>query len=545
MKGFAGTGKLIRLALRLDRIKLPLWIVGIVGTVAASASALEDFYSTVEQQISYASTAAPSVVSRVMGGPIDGVSLGSIAMVELFYFTAIMVAFMSTLTVVRHTRKTEETGAAELIQSGSVGRYASLTAAMLVAAGANLVVFLLTTMLLSQTEGLSGAGAAGFGLALALTGIAFAGIAAIGAQLSETGRGANSIAAAAIGISFIVRAIGDGLATVSPDKLSAEAHWASWLSPLGWGYQTKPFTAQNWWILILLAAFMVLAIGISFLLLSRRDVGLGIIPARTGRSAAKASLLTPLGGAWRLQRGVFIGWLIGFITFGVLIGSMAKEFANFFTDNEEALQALEAFGGAGASMTDVFFSAMFSVLGILAAGYSLQALLKIRSEETTGHLEHLLGTALSRSKWLLSHVFIVAIGATALLLIGALVAGSTYAVIANVATSEIFRLIGASLVQLPAVLMFVGGVLLLFGLFPRIVTGVAWGFFAGTFLVLQLGALLNLPNWVTNISPFSHLPSAPAQSVNLQPLIILIAIVLVFSAMGVYGFKSRDLTNDS
>ncbi len=38
MSGFAGTGRLVRLALRRDRIQLPVWLVVLAGLLAASAA---------------------------------------------------------------------------------------------------------------------------------------------------------------------------------------------------------------------------------------------------------------------------------------------------------------------------------------------------------------------------------------------------------------------------------------------------------------------------------------------------------------------------
>jgi ABC-2 type transport system permease protein len=43
-----------------------------------------------------------------------------------------------------------------------------------------------------------------------------------------------------------VRAIGD-----------AGPHWLSWLSPLGWMQQLRPFADERWWVLLLAVALIV------------------------------------------------------------------------------------------------------------------------------------------------------------------------------------------------------------------------------------------------------------------------------------------------
>ena len=542
MKSFTGTWHLVRLALRLDRIKLPIWIISIVGIMSASATALSDLYGTYEQQFQYVATTASSTVGRAFGGLANGVSLGSVTMVELFNFTAVMIAFMSTLLVVRHTRKPEETGAAELISSGLVGRYASLTAAMIVAIGANIVVAVLTWLILGSVDGLSSSGAIGFSAALACIGIAFAGIAGIGAQLSETGRGANSIAGGAIAVSFLLRAVGDGFGSVSTDGLSATPLWPSWLSPFGWGYQIHPFSEQNWGLLGLLIGFMVVTVLGSFIILRHRDVGLGIIPSRAGRASARPRLLSVHGLAWRLQRGVLIGWSIGLFTFGLIAGGMAHEFADIIAANPEAVEALTQIGGGTSTITDTFFGAMFSFAGITAVGYVVQSLLKARSEETSGHLEALLSTRVSRGRWLSSHIIIALIGQIWLLFVMGATSGVVYMLIAGTGWSEVPRLILGAFNQLPALLVFSGGVILTLGLLPKLSTGLSWGAFIGSFLILQLAAALRLPEWVQNISPFSHIPPAPAETISLAAILILSAICIALTFFGFIGFWRRDIT---
>ena len=105
MQAFTGTWRLVRLALRRDRVKLPVVLAVLALLFAGSAAATADMYQDAEQRLIYAGTTASSVVSRVFGGPIDGPELGSLVLNETFLFTALAVAFMSTLTVVRHTRQ--------------------------------------------------------------------------------------------------------------------------------------------------------------------------------------------------------------------------------------------------------------------------------------------------------------------------------------------------------------------------------------------------------------------------------------------------------
>src|SRR5687768_7113803 len=111
--------------------------------------------------------------------------MGAIVMNETFLFTAVAVAFMSSLTVVRHTCQNEEFGRSELVESGVVSRHASLAAALIVTLGANFIFGIITTLALFASD-LPSAGSIGTGVAMAAVGITFAAVAAVTAQLADS-----------------------------------------------------------------------------------------------------------------------------------------------------------------------------------------------------------------------------------------------------------------------------------------------------------------------------------------------------------------------
>jgi ABC-2 type transport system permease protein len=103
-----------------------------------------------------------------MYGPIFNSSTGAVTIWNAgALYTIIAVAVI--LTVIRHTRAEEETGRAEPINSTSVGRYAGLTAAIAVAAGASIVAGAFGVVL--RMFDLPLAGSIGYGAALAASGL--------------------------------------------------------------------------------------------------------------------------------------------------------------------------------------------------------------------------------------------------------------------------------------------------------------------------------------------------------------------------------------
>ncbi|SEG68942.1 ABC-2 type transport system permease protein [Thermomonospora echinospora] len=538
MGAFTGTARLARLALRRDRVQLPVWLVALTVTVAASASSVTSLYDTEQERRSYALTNAGSAVSRVFNGGLAEPSAGAIAMAETFSFAGVLIALMSLMAVVRHTRQNEETGRAELVGAAVVGRYAMLTAALLVTVAANAVLALLLAGAL-VAAGLPVAGSLGAGLAFGAVGTAFAGIAAVTAQVSQSARGANGLAGAVLGLMFLLRGIGDGLAEPTDGGLRVVSLWPSWLSPLGWGQQMQPYTGGRWWVLGLYAAFFAAMVWTAYRLTDHRDVGTGMMPVRRGPATAPRGLLSPFGLAWRLQRGVLLGWGAGVAVMAVSMGVLGDEAEELLGGNEDLEQYFAELGGGGANLVSAYFATITALFGIVITGYTVQALLRIRAEET-GPLEAVLATAVSRPRWMLSHITCAVLGTVALLLLTGLGHGLSYGLVAG-DMSQTPDLLGAALAQLPATLALAGVVVAVLGLLPRWAVALSWTALIGCLFTSQLGPVLELPQAVMNISPFTHVPYLPVADPAATPMVVLTAVGAALIAMGIGAFRNRDL----
>ncbi len=541
MQSLKGTGRLVRLALRRDRIKLPMWILSIIAFSLIFIPAVRSVYANDPAgQVGYATTTASSLVSRLLSGPVGGSDIGAIVNNEVFIFAAIAIAFMSSLTVMRHTRQNEETGRQEIIASSVTGRHASLAAAVIVAVGANVVLGVLMALTFIAND-LPVGGSIGNAAALSSIGICFVSIAAIAAQFSESARTANGLAGIAIGVMYLTRGIGDALGHVASDGVSVVSSWPSWLLPFGWVQQIHAFTEGNWWIFGLLGAFFVVTIGIAFYLSSHRDIGHGLFPARKGPAQAAPQLLSVWGLTHRLQRGTLIGWAISVIILGSCMGIISKDYGDLMSSTPDVQTFLESLSGSG-ELEDVYFSAILSIFCVVISAYVIQALQRLRTEESTGHLEPVLGTSVSKPRWMLSHLLYVSVGAALLLLLFGLSLGVCFAVAADGTWSDIGRIASASLAFIPPMLVVGGIVALLFGLLPRAVIALAWSVFALCFIVGEFGEMLEIPQWAINLSPFAHIPPVPMVAINYTPIIILLALALGLFVAALALFRRRDIT---
>lgn len=538
MTVFTGTRRLALLALRRDRVLLPVWLASISGLTAAVVASLTALYATADERAAAAAFGAASTVARIMDGPASGTELGAMVMVEAYVVVAILVALMNMQAVVRHTRQDEETGRAEVIRSTVVGRHAPLTAALIVAVGANVALAAVVTAVLTA-QGLGLVGSIAGGAAVGAVGTSFAGIAAVTAQLSGTQRGANGLAAAALGAAFLLRAVGDALGEVAPSGVELISAWPSWLSPIGWGQQVRPFAQNNWDIFGLFGALFVVLVAAAFVLTNHRDVGMGLMPGRPGPSEAASGLRSPWGLAWRLHRGVLFAWAIGLVAVGAafgVVGDSADEVAGV----SEQLEAMLLQLAAGASLVDLYFALVMGFLGVAVAAYTVQTLLRMRTEEAAGRLEPVLATAVGRARWLASHAGIALAGTSVLLAITGLSGTVGYALVTGDLATGLGFLSGA-LVQAPAALALGGFVIAIFALLPQWVAAVSWAALAASLVMGQLGAILELPRPILNVSPFTHLPPVPAEPFAIIPVAVLLAVAALLFGLGLVAFRRRDL----
>jgi ABC-2 type transport system permease protein len=538
MNGFAGTGKLLRLALRRDRIVATVWILGLFLYAYSQAASIISLYPTQADLDRLASTAEgvganPAVVA-VQGPAYDAHTYGGATAWQLVTPWVFLIGLMSLFLLTRHTRQEEETGRAELVSAGVVGRYAWLAASLLFVLAVNAALVAITVLAFIAV-GLPAAGSVWLVVDCALNGLVFAGVAAITVQITQYQRAANGMAFAVLGMAFLLRAIGDS---------AAELSWLSWLSPIGWAERFRPFAGEQWWVLLLpLALLLVLLVAVAALQV-RRDQGAGVLPVRLGPATAPPGLRSPLALAWRLQRGTLLGWTIGLAIAGLSFGAIAQDMVQAANEDPETAQMLSRLGGSG-SIADIFLAAILSWLGMLAAAYAVQAILRLRSEETELRAEPVLATAVPRTRWAGSHLLVAAVGSTVLLITGGLVAGVAHGLRAGDLGGELPRVLGGALVQLPAVWVMAAIGAALFGLLPRLVVGATWAVLAVVLFITMFGEPLQLGRWVLDLSPFAHLPRLPAAAFTATPLAWLLATAVVLAALGLAGFRRRDLVSSA
>jgi ABC-2 type transport system permease protein len=526
VRGFVATPALVRFVLRRDRIRLPVWIGSILAITYASAEAVANTYDTPTEIASYAENLGNSPATIAMAGPPVALEqIGGILVYETSLTALLGVALMAAFTVVRHTRGEEEEGRTELLVSTVVGRHAGAAAAVLVAAAASLLVGLGVSASMLAVD-MPARGAWLYGASVAALGLVFAAVAGVCAQLMSHGRSATGLVLAVLAVSFLLRAVGD-----------VQESFLSWLSPIGWSQQVRVLEENRWWPLLLSAALTGVLLAATVVLATRRDVGSGIVPARPGPADAAPALRSPLALAWRLQRGTLLAWSVGVFALGAMFGSLSEEMQNMVRDNPTLAQYFEITGG---SITDALFASALLFNGLGAAAFAVASVLRLRHSETVGTLEPVLATGVSRTRALVEPLVVTVAGAVLMLVVGGVGAGLAWAAQSG-EVGPALQLVGLSLVYAPGVLVLVGLAVALTGLLPRL-TLLAWAGVAIAFVVGWLGGLLDLPGWVSGLSPFEHVPLVPVEDLTAGPIVALSVVAIVLGAGGLWGFRRRDVT---
>lgn len=527
---FYKTGTLARFILRRDRIRIPVWVIAFFLVTLATSVAFTGLYASHEERQAMAEVMINPAMTAMVGTNygIDNYTIGAMMAHQMLVITALVVAIMSILLVVRYTRTEEEDGRFEMIRALPTGRLSQLGATMSVMCGIQVLLALLIGigLYILNIESMNLQGSLMYGASLGAIGLFFTSLTAVFAQLSNNSRGTIGLAFAALGVAYMLRAIGD----VSNEILT-------WLSPLGWIQNTQAYVNNFWWPLILTVGISLVLIVFAFYLNAKRDVGSGILPSKPGRMQASLLLLRPIGLAFRLQRTSIIAWAFGMFLLGASYGSILGDTEAFFADNEMLQEFLNPIEGI--SLNEQYIAMLMSVVSIMCTIPALIFIFKLKGEENKHRTEYLLGSAVSRSRIIGSYFAISFVGGVVLLTLSSIGMG-----IASMAVMEdgvaFSTFVSAGLVYLPAMWIMIGLATVFVGVAPKL-TGLSWLYLIFSFFLVYLGGLFQFPDWISKTSPYSHIPQVPIEDIDFIKLSFMTIIALVLIVIGYIGYNKRDI----
>ena len=523
-----GAGILLRSSVRHDGRRFAPWVVLPTVLSASSVLAYPTLFPTLADRAALAAgLGANPALSLVLGPAFDLSTVDGFNAWRTGALGGLMAALGAIFTVTRATRGQEDSGQAELLAAGVLGRPSRLVAAVAQA----LLGCLLIGVVLAAVTVLCG-GAAGPSILLAAgctaTGWMFTAVAAVTAQVGADARTANVLALGVLGVLFLVR--GFLYATQAPD-------WTQWVDPLSWVTSTRPATGDHWLPLLPAVASTAVGLALAFALQGRRDFGQGAIAPRPGPARGAVHGIGHL--VLRMNRSPFLVWAAGAIALGAVFGYLTTSITDIVGSDGTFREILAAGATTPAALVAAFLVTVLSLIGIIVAVPGVQAVLRVRAEETGDRLDPVLATSVSRGRYL-GGVVLVALAAPTVFL---LVAGVLVAVLASGADVglDVPTVLLQVVATLPAVWLVVAIAVAVLGLLPR-VSAAAWLGVVVSLVLTLFGPTLGLSRWVLDLNPFGHVPAVAAggQTGWSGPLGVLGVAVLLLAA-GAIGFGRRDI----
>lgn len=522
-----GTARMLRTSLRHDARQLAPWIVLVTVLSASSVIVYPIVFPEVSDRMGLAAAIGSNPALGLIFGPANDLSttdgFNAWRSLALGGFLAGLGAIFA---VTRATRAQEDSGQAELLASGVMGRSARLASAVLVSMIGSVLVGALSGLV---TVAFGGGWEASMllGAGFTVTGWMFAAVAAVTAQIGSDARTANSLAVGTLGTLFLLRGF----------CFSIDAPmWTIWANPLGWIQQTEPALSNDWMPLLMGLAFMAVVIAAAFVLQSRRDFGQGMIAPKPG--PARGHTRSSLGLALRLNAGSFATWLVAAVALGVVFGYFSTSVTDMLGADSAAQQILASGATSPAELTGTFMVTILTLIGIFASIPGVQVMVKLRHEEIADRVEPVLAAPLARSRYFAANIFAAfAISTVFVVIAGVLVAALAAGADIGVGFGEV---VGQAVAVIPAVWTIVAVAVAVIGARPA-VTIASWVGVLISFGLTLLGPTFGLDDWVLAISPLWHVPHTMLANPDWSGLGWVSLVTVLLIAVGLAGFRRRDL----
>jgi ABC-2 type transport system permease protein len=442
----------------------------------------------------------------------------------------IVIGVWALLVVTRLLRGEEDLGRTELLLVGPTRAQHITGLTLLVVVASSLLVGAAASAALLVT-GSDLLGSVVFGAGLAGFAATFAGVAAVTSQILDVRRRAAGLAAAVMAVSFLLRMVAN-----STDGRA----WLNWLSPFGWMDRLAPFDDGQLSALLVLVVVPVLLLLTAARIRDRRDTGGALLAGSDSRPPRLRELGGPTTFAWRINRPVLLGWVLGLGAYAFVLGALITTMLDFLAGDASYQRTLADLGLGLALTADGFVGVMSVTFGVGFALYAAWRMGAARKEEESGRADNLLSRSLTRSRWLLGHAGLTVVSAGLLIVLtgfamwaGAAVTGSDQLTLA--ATLRAVLNTGS------VVALITGLALLTFGVRPRQTVAVPTAATVVGYVLTLLGPALSWPSWIIDLSPFSHLAFVPAQPFAVTSALVMTLIGCTAGACGVAAFNRRDI----
>jgi ABC-2 type transport system permease protein len=541
-----GLGTVYAKTLRDSRLAVII-MGGMLGALLlSSGAAFGEAYSTAASRTDLANLvkSLPPVMSGVYGNPFAihietlGGSIGWKTGASLGLIACLWSVLAMSGTLAAEARR----GSLEFVATTPLGMRriaieklaAHLTGMTLVVA-----VVALSTWLAGAAfhtlpgDEISPASAIGFALWVGVVALASGSVAFVLAPLVGRG-GSAAISGAVVLVGYFVNGY---QAAVPAFAVPANLTW------FGWTARHQPLAGQFDWLSLVpgaVVAVVLFVVGVE--LFARRDLGTTSRIPWPGIPAALMGLRGPASRSFGERLPLAVWWGIGIGLMGFIIGAAALSLSGALDQlGPETRQIWETLfpsidlNGAGA-----FLQLAFVTFGFILAGFAASTLVGgWASDETSGRLEMLLATPMSRARWTLAGgagVFGAIALMTAIVAFGIGVGSA-------IAGGEVVTPIVGTLVLGLYALALTGIGLALGGLVSTSIAAEAVaGIVIATFLIDLIAPALKWPDWVHQLALTSHMGQPMIGTWDWAGIVACLVFALGGLALSSWGMRRRDVS---
>lgn len=523
-------GTLLALGLRLTRRGALLMAVALGVYVLIEVAAYRVAFPNGVDPVQFAMFQDNPVVRMMQGVPSALDVAGGYMVWDGGWIMQIVLGVWAVLTTTRLLRGDEDSDRGDVALAGRV-RPTLLTAAVTTTVCAEGLAIGVVAAAALVASGQDVQGSVLFGIGLAGVTATFAGVGALTSQLAKPRRRAAGLAAGVIAAAYVVRMFGSS---------TDERLWARWATPLGWVDVLDPFGDTEWRALLpLLVVPAALAVG-AVQLRARRDQGAALLSSDADRTPRLRMLGSPLAFAWRSNLAVLLAWGVGLVVFGLVMGALVGTMVDWLAQDEDYQRMFEQMGLDAALSTLGFLAVLALMFGVTIALQVAWRVGAARAEEETGLAEAMLAHPVSRMRWLGGHLALAAAGGLLL----TLVAGSAVwlgCIASGLDTVTWWQATSSLVNAVPVIVLALGLSVLAFGVAPRLTVAVPVTVTVVGYVLTLVGPALRWPQWVLDLSPFTHLALVPAEPWAATSGTVMAGLGVLAAAAGLVAFRHRDI----
>lgn len=519
-------------------------VAGLLGggfMLATAAPYGTEFTTPADRQLLVAQmTTLPLVLRGLLGEPINIEVLGGFLSWRVGNVLPVMLGLWSVLALSGTLAGEAARGSLDLIAATPVsrrsiafqkvaGHLVALTAAMLILAAlivaAGRIFAVLPGDEIPVDRALGQAGLYGL-LILAAGSAAFAGAPVLGRT-----RGL------AIGLVLLF----GGYLVASYASLSPVIDTLRPLSWYAWTAGHRPIAGvTDWASLGLLAVVCVVLLAIGVIAFSRRDVGASPALSWLRLPSLPAGVRGPFTRQLADRASVAIAWGLGIGLYASLIAASAPALSETLSGLPQMAELIESlYPGVDLEQpSGILQLAFFGFASLLVGLAGASFVAAWAGDESGGRLAMVMAAPLTRARWFISSGsgVLAAIGLSAIVL-GVLVALAVASLGGDVVTPVIgVGILGLSSAAFSGLGLAAGGLVR-----ATVAAPVTAGLVIATFLLDTLGAALDLPDVVIDLSIYKHLGQPMVGTYDAAGLIACVVLALGGLAIGAWGMRRRDL----